>query len=338
MNNLREPRQTEALQETIQRYFQERNKSWVTGELAGVVQAARVKDNVRALQVLSQPLKYKQREVGARRSRIFRAHTQVVIQQLEHNAEDGGIDAIVDECVTWVYQDRPDYGVESRGIRHWQKWVYEDGHWKLAADVASDERRTADAEAAVFPTVPDGHAGGVWGDGFRAPCTTYDRVRAYRYSELWWNGFNPRFVKFVDDDCTNFISQCILAGGFRMTGGQNRASGWWYRFSGTSPNGNNWSYSWAMSNALYQYLVNKGGANVVSSARELKVGDLILYDWNGTGRFGHSVIVVDFDGRGDPLVNAHTVPSWHRHYRYLDSPAWTSRTRYAYLHLPDQLC
>jgi hypothetical protein len=192
----------------------------------------------------------------------------------------------------------------------------------------TDERTAADNGQAELDTL--------WLE-LRKNCTRYDRVRALRYAELWWDSFNPTFTRIATDDCTNFISQCLFAGHMRMTGGQNRSSGWWYRF-GSSSRPAAWSHSWVVSHLLYQHVTQRVGARTIQNARELRIGDLIFYDWDGDGRYTHSTIVTDFDGRGDPLVNAHTDPSYHRHYWYLDSRAWTPRTRYAFVQIPDELC
>ncbi len=75
---------------------------------------------------------------------------------------------------------------------------------------------------------------------------TYDRRKAVQYAERWWNDYNPQYQKF-ENNCTNFISQCLRAGGAEMHGFSNRSKGWWY-------SGNNWSYSWSVANALRWYL------------------------------------------------------------------------------------
>ena len=38
-----------------------------------------------------------------------------------------------------------------------------------------------------------------------------DRLNAVKYAERWWNEYNPEYVKF-ENDCTNYISQCLHAG------------------------------------------------------------------------------------------------------------------------------
>jgi hypothetical protein len=47
---------------------------------------------------------------------------------------------------------------------------------------------------------------------------SYNRTNAINYAYTWWNGQNPNYPDFGGDDCTNFISQSMIAGGFSMLG------------------------------------------------------------------------------------------------------------------------
>ncbi|WP_059172777.1 amidase domain-containing protein [Bacillus sp. FJAT-27445] len=159
---------------------------------------------------------------------------------------------------------------------------------------------------------------------------TYDRRKAVQYAERWWNSYNPAFKKF-EVDCTNYISQCLHAGGSPMRGYPNRGQGWWMR-------GNNYSYSWAVANSLRWYLAgSKGGlrAREVGSADELIPGDVICYDFQGDGRFDHNTIVVAKDANGMPLVNAHTYNSRMRYWEYTDSSAYTPKIKYKFYSIID---
>lgn len=166
----------------------------------------------------------------------------------------------------------------------------------------------------------------------------YRRDLAAAYADRWWNEGNPAFELF-DVNCTNYVSQCIFAGNAPMNYTGRRESGWWYK--GRAGSRENWSYSWAVANAMSVYLsaARKSGlrAELVSSADELQLGDVIAYDWGGDGRFQHTTIVTAFDSAGQPLVNANTVPSRHRYWDYRDSYAWTGGTRYRFFHIPDLL-
>lgn len=156
----------------------------------------------------------------------------------------------------------------------------------------------------------------------------YNRAKAVAYAEAYWNTRNPAFPRFTDD-CTNFISQCLYAGGIPMIYTGNRGSGWWVR-------GGNWSYSWAVAHSLY-LLLRSGKAPFfavqVASPSQLELGDVICYDFDGDGRFQHNTIVVTKDAQGMPLVNAHTTDSRHRYWEYTDSTAYTPRIRYAFFHI-----
>lgn len=157
---------------------------------------------------------------------------------------------------------------------------------------------------------------------------TYDRLAAVQYAEHWWNSYNPDFRVF-DVDCTNYISQCLLAGDAPMRGAPTRDQGWWYQ-------NNNWSFSWAVAHSMRWYL---SGSSVglqgkeVEDVEELNPGDVICYDFEGDGRWDHTTIVVAKEVNGMPLVNAHTDNSRNRYWSYEDSTAWTPNIRYKFFRI-----
>ncbi len=162
------------------------------------------------------------------------------------------------------------------------------------------------------------------------PRYRYNRLEAVRYAERWWNSHNTAY-KLFENDCTNFISQCLHAGGAPMRGYPNRSKGWWYR-------SNNWSYSWTVANTLRWYLSgSKQGlrGQEVRSAEQLIPGDVICYDFDGDGRWQHNTIVVAKDEMGMPLVNAHTHNSRMRYWDYTDSTAYTPKIKYKFFHIVD---
>ena len=142
---------------------------------------------------------------------------------------------------------------------------------------------------------------------------TYNREAAVAYAQKWWNSYNPRFPMF-DVDCTNYISQCLFAGGAPMRGQPNRERGWWL-------SSETWSLSWSTPHSLRWYLAGstKGlQATQVNSPDQLMPGDLIFYDFQGDGRYDHSTIVTSVQN-GVPYVNAHT-----------------PRTKYIFFHIKDK--
>lgn len=175
-------------------------------------------------------------------------------------------------------------------------------------------------------------------DNFFAPSTDeveerlsyeYNRLKAVQYAERWWNDYNPAYKKF-EVDCTNFISQCMRAGGAPMRGMPNRSKGWWM--------GKTWSYSWSVANSLRWYLTSsKVGlrANEVKNPGELLLGDVICYDFEGDGRYNHNTMVTAKDAYGMPLVNAHTTNSRMRYWSYEDSTAYTPNIKYKFFSIVD---
>ncbi|WP_186579358.1 amidase domain-containing protein [Aquibacillus kalidii] len=156
----------------------------------------------------------------------------------------------------------------------------------------------------------------------------YDRRAAVQYAERWWNDYNPDYRKF-DVDCTNYISQCLHAGGAPMRGAPDRSNGWWFQ-------NNNWSYSWAVAHSFRWYLSgsNQGlKGQELEDPSELLPGDVICYDFEGDGRFDHTTIVVAKDTNGMPLVNAHTTNSRHRYWSYEDSTAYTDNIQYKFFRI-----
>jgi hypothetical protein len=164
---------------------------------------------------------------------------------------------------------------------------------------------------------------------------SYNRQLAVAYADTYWDRSNPKFLTF-EVDCTNYASQCLFAGGAPMHYTGKRASGWWYR--GRVGGQEQWSYSWSVANSLQLMLTASHSglqADEVQSPEQLLPGDVIAYDWDGAGRFEHTTVVTRIDPAGMPLVNAHTVSSRHRYWAYHDSPAWTEKTRYRFLHIAD---
>lgn len=139
----------------------------------------------------------------------------------------------------------------------------------------------------------------------------YDREQAIAYAHQWAFGRNPRYADFsgMGGDCTNFISQCLFAGGAKMDSA--RTFGWYYySLSNRAP-------AWTSVQALYQFLVHRKGPG--PSAREILLeeilpGDIIQLSFDGT-RYAHSLLVVATGRRpaeDHVLIATHTQDSDYR--------------------------
>ncbi|MFX3624761.1 MAG: amidase domain-containing protein [Ectobacillus sp.] len=160
----------------------------------------------------------------------------------------------------------------------------------------------------------------------------YNRLAAVKYAEAWWNGRNPQYMNF-QDNCTNFVSQCLHAGEVPMVGYPNVRQGWWQQ-------NRKWSWSWAVAHSFQWYLSGSGSglrAKQVERPEDLLLGDVIAYDFENDGRWNHTTIVTAKDNNGMPLVNAHSADSRRRYWTYEDSSKYTPQMKYKFFHILDNV-
>jgi len=148
----------------------------------------------------------------------------------------------------------------------------------------------------------------------------YDREAAIRYAHKWAFYRNPNYMAFdnIGGDCTNFVSQCLYAGGCAMN--NTPEVGWYYRSSSDR------SAPWSSVNYLYQFLMSNQGPGPYGEELPLdqaQPGDIIQFNLDG-GKFAHSTLIVETGDNPAPeniLVAAHNVDSDNRQmssYEYKD--------------------
>ncbi|RSD29170.1 amidase domain-containing protein [Mesobacillus subterraneus] len=281
----------------------------------------------RVLQCVSMPrnqlhecpgIELKKQSCAKRSAEIVKAKANGRIKRKFENQENESV----------LYEVHFQYLIKQRGLFYMEEEVEKRQVEFYKGILVSDEKlNEIDGPREDVEDIPvfSGHEEGQERKGFR-----YDRMKAVQYAERWWNDFNPAYKKF-EVDCTNYISQCLHAGGGPMRGYPNRSNGWWMQ-------NNNWSFSWTVANAMRWYLPgSKFGlrGRAVDSAEQLKLGDVICYDFQGDGRFDHTTIVTGHDGNGMPLVNAHTYNSRMRYWAYEDSTAYTPNIKYKFITITD---
>lgn len=115
----------------------------------------------------------------------------------------------------------------------------------------------------------------------------YDRVAAVRYANEWAYRRNPAFYDFenIGGDCTNFASQCLLAG----TGVMNftETFGWYYiSLDYRAP-------AWTGVEYLYNFLTTNKGVGPFgreAELQEMSPGDLVQL-YMDKGRFQHTPVI-----------------------------------------------
>jgi hypothetical protein len=162
---------------------------------------------------------------------------------------------------------------------------------------------------------------------FERGVNLYNRIEAARYAIRYSQKPNHeyRYFKSFGDgggDCSNFISQCLLAGGAPMDFGG--ASPWWYKKSGYSnKNYDKWSLSWSVAHSLYLCLRTRNKRNLaglqgieVNDLDQLEIGDIIQYE-NAEKKVYHSAIITNFIFNGrfkEPLVSQHSYDALNTSY------------------------
>lgn len=147
----------------------------------------------------------------------------------------------------------------------------------------------------------------------------YSRSAAVKYAVSYAVKPNPLYRYFAvhrdgGGDCSNFVSQCLNAGGAPMVYGKFLP--WWYSTNGTYiPSKHTWSLSWSVANSLYWFLRSRGTSNSkglrgieIQNIEGLEPGDIIQYE-NSSGTIYHSAIVTAFTyekGIREPLISQHS--------------------------------
>jgi len=135
----------------------------------------------------------------------------------------------------------------------------------------------------------------------------YNRENAVAYARKYAFSQNPRFGNFagIGGNCTNFVSQCIYAGGCEMN--YTPTFGWYYiSLDERSP-------SWTGVEYFFNFITQNadvGPFGRVATADEAEIGDVIQLGRNEEGYY-HTLIIVGFDGE-DPLVAAQTDNAYAR--------------------------
>lgn len=131
-----------------------------------------------------------------------------------------------------------------------------------------------------------------------------NRSVAVQYARRWAKGTNPDFPRF-DNDCTNFVSQCMLVGGWKMVGDHSffdrqKNTVWWYGGSVLTRA----SYSWAGAQNFYNFVSSSARGTLVSSASGLDLWDVVQLK-NASNHVYHTMIVTG-KAAGDLLLSYHT--------------------------------
>jgi hypothetical protein len=135
----------------------------------------------------------------------------------------------------------------------------------------------------------------------------YKRENAVEYARKYAFGQNKYFASFegIGGNCTNFVSQCIYAGGCQMN--YTPTFGWYYiSLDQRAP-------AWTGVEYFYNFMTTNEGVGPFGReavADECEIGDVILLANNEDGYY-HTLIIVGFDGE-EILIAAQTNDAYMR--------------------------
>ena len=124
----------------------------------------------------------------------------------------------------------------------------------------------------------------------------YSGAAAAAYADKYALGANPAYPDLSANggggDCTNFVSQAMLAGGWVMTGTATQTDDTYWHFIRTSSTTGSYTRTWSAANNLWRYEAytpysvfegkwNPGSASWLTAFTPgpVKSGDVILYNW-----------------------------------------------------------
>lgn len=134
----------------------------------------------------------------------------------------------------------------------------------------------------------------------------YSDAKAVEYARKWAKSRNPLY-KSYGADCTNYVSQCVKAGGKSMTKPSSIPTGvkgttkYWYSVRYEEWHTNHYVYKWKESSSFinvadfYTYWKNRGIKTASYSSKAklqngVSVGDVVQLK-NGKGKWFHSIII-----------------------------------------------
>lgn len=117
----------------------------------------------------------------------------------------------------------------------------------------------------------------------------YNSSSAVAYARKWAFSKNPGFNYYPDNDCQNFVSQSVYAGGVP-------GSAYWY----------NGHKNWTVVPNFFKYINDNGYTYGGTSSSSARVGDVVQLYNSGKAQWSHSMILTSKSSSGAWNYTAHT--------------------------------
>jgi hypothetical protein len=155
--------------------------------------------------------------------------------------------------------------------------------------------RTAPATAAGVDCrdCPAGHS----------PCGSYDPWKAITYARTYAVKFNTQWTHFAPNDCTNFASQVLLAGGMNMMREFQRGQGsWWGIKGGDKGDTQRNTESWRLAKKFTDHLLEYG---LAVHTNKWYGGDIVYWNWHDGGSSVDHISIVTGITNGKVYLGGH---------------------------------
>ncbi len=208
--------------------------------------------------------------------------------------------------------NKPIWASNTRGIRGSRIELQDDGN--LVVYAAGHLARWATGVPAAPP---------------RSPVAGFRKNDATEYARRYAKHPNRAYRQYSGNDCTNFVSQSMRAGGWSFVGGdallpRHRAnsSKWYYH-----PDKGRTTYTWSSAQQFFEFTRSSRRTMILDSYFELEQGDILQMDYQKDGVLDHSMVVTGITPLGGVSLYTEPTLSYHTD-NTLDLPLHVLLERY----------
>jgi hypothetical protein len=144
-----------------------------------------------------------------------------------------------------------------------------------------------------------------YGGSAPAAYATYSPTAAVNYAYTYWSTYNSSYRTYPND-CTNFISQAVKAGGwpYDESGSRTASDTWYYGSFSTATT----SYSWAGAHNWHGFTNQSGRAFIATYFSDMLKGDVLQADFGPTpdGNISHTMMVTSKNTAGTIFLTYHS--------------------------------
>lgn len=129
------------------------------------------------------------------------------------------------------------------------------------------------------------------------------------YTEKYWKDYNPAYRKYnsLGGDCTNYLSQGLLAGGWEQISHvtPEEYDTWYYAHNGTAD-------AWIGVNEWSWFTQTVKRTRPLANVHQMDTGDVMQIDFNKDGAKDHSMMTTYRSSSGVPYLTYHDADTYRR--------------------------